>query len=139
MASFNGRFFDGGYSGHCVKSSNGKIRDYIAENIKNTMAQIDELKNVVFQSRDYTEVVIPSKSLIYCDPPYKDTKQYYISKDFDYERFYNWCREKKNEGHKIFVSEYNMPPDFKCIWEKDVKVAQNPTKTLNATEKLFTL
>lgn len=35
MASFNGRFFDGGYSGHHVKGSNGKERDYISENIRN--------------------------------------------------------------------------------------------------------
>ena len=35
MASRNGRFFDGGYSGH-----NAKGRDYINENIRNTLRQI---------------------------------------------------------------------------------------------------
>ena len=33
MASFNGRFFAGGYSGHNVQGSNGKPRDYISESI----------------------------------------------------------------------------------------------------------
>lgn len=139
MASFNGRFVDGGYSGHNVKGSNGKTRDYIRENIQNTLPQIEELKGVKFYSGDYQDVKLPEKSLIYCDPPYKGTKQYYTSKDFDYERFYKWLRDKKEEGHTIFVSEYDMPGDFTVVWEKDVKVAQNPTKTKKSTEKLFRL
>ena len=43
MGSFNGRFFDGGYSGHNVGN-----RDYISEQIKNTSSQIPHLKGVVF-------------------------------------------------------------------------------------------
>lgn len=43
MGSFNGRFFDGGYSGHNV---NG--RDYISEQIRNTLRQIPKLKDVMF-------------------------------------------------------------------------------------------
>lgn len=41
MGSYNGRFFDGGYSGHDV---NG--RDYISENIRNTESQIHNLRGV---------------------------------------------------------------------------------------------
>ena len=26
-----------------------------------------------------------------------------------------WCREMKRIGNTIFVSEYNMPDDFKCF------------------------
>ena len=31
MASFNGRWFDGGYSGHNYPIKSGKTRDYITE------------------------------------------------------------------------------------------------------------
>jgi DNA adenine methylase len=46
---------------------------------------------------------------------------------------------KSKEGHKVFISEYNAPNDFKCIWEKEVKTSGNriTDKNLTATEKLF--
>lgn len=139
MASFNGRFYSGGYSGHNVSNSGGKPRDYIREQINNTMKQIPKLKGITFYSEDYNDVILPENSLIYCDPPYKGTKQYETSKDFDYERFYDWCREMKAKGHTIFVSEYQMPEDFKCIWQKEITNAMHQTNTKKPIEKLFTL
>ena len=35
MASFNGRFFDGGYSGHNILEKDGRTRDYISRTIEN--------------------------------------------------------------------------------------------------------
>lgn len=136
MASFNGRFFSGGYSGHDVVQKNGKARDYIKEQINNTMKQVPYLKGIEFHSGDYYGLEIPKNSIVYCDIPYKGTKQYETSKDFDYEKFYQWCRENK-DNYKIFISEYNMPSDFKCIWQKEVTNAMNTTKTYKPTEKLF--
>ena len=138
MGSFNGRFFSGGYSGHNVIQKNGKSRDYITEQINNTLSQIPYFKGIEFYSKDYQEVEIPEDSIVYCDIPYRDTKQYETSKDFDYERFYNWCRENQDK-YKIFVSEYSMPDDFKCIWQKEVTNAMNTTKTYKPIEKLFTI
>lgn len=74
MASFNGRFFDGGYSGHNVVGKNGKARDYIREQIENTMRDVPLLKGVEFYSGSYDELVIPDRSIVYCDLPYKATK-----------------------------------------------------------------
>ena len=139
MASFNGRFFDGGYSGHNVLLKSGKPRDYITENINNTLKQVEKLKNVEWYSGDYHNCPLPENSLIYCDPPYQGTKQYSTSKNFDYEMFYNWCRAMKEDGHTVFVSEYNMPSDFKCIWQKEITNAMNLTSTKKPIEKLFTL
>ena len=53
--------------------------------------------------------------------------------------FYKWCRAMKEDGHTVFVSEYNMPSDFKCIWQKEVTNAMNLTSTKKPIEKLFTL
>ena len=132
MGSYNGRFFDGGYSGHCV----GK-RDYIREQIKNTEAQIENIKNIEFIVSDYLDLKIPKNSIIYCDIPYNNTKQYLASKDFNHNEFWDWCREKSKEGHQVFVSEYNAPEDFECIWEMEVTNSMNTTKTYKPTEKLF--
>lgn len=187
MGSYNGRFYDGGYSGHAVptkpslkQSSTNvedndsledmrkklgntdqpipfgelnkrlstpqpknkeevKTRDYIQENIKNIMKQVPYLKGVDFQSGDYWEIKMPDHSLIYCDIPYRDTKQYATSKGFDYEKFYEWCRQMTRKGHKVFVSEYWMPEDFKCVWQKELTNSMHPTKTKKPIEKLFTL
>lgn len=138
MASFNGRFFSGGYSGHNVLQKNGKTRDYIKEQINNTLKTIPKLKNVNFTSDDYFNVDIPEGSIVYCDIPYKDSKQYETSKNFDYEKFYEWCRKNKSK-YQIFISEYNMPEDFKCIWQKEVTNSMNTTKTYKPIEKLFIL
>ena len=138
MGSFNGRFFSGGYSGHDVLQKNGKTRDYIKEQINNTLKSIPKLKNVNFTSDDYFNVDIPEGSIVYCDIPYKGSKQYETSKDFDYEKFYEWCRKNKSK-YQIFISEYNMPEDFKCIWQKEVTNSMNTTKTYKPIEKLFIL
>lgn len=137
MASFNGRFFDGGYSGHNVVIKDGKTRDYIAENIKNTVSQVEFLKDVQWQTGNYFDIEIPDNSLIYCDPPYRDTKQYQFSRDFDFERFYSWCIDMQKRGHTVIISEYWMPDDFECIWSKELKTTINPTITKTPTEKLF--
>ena len=132
MGSYNGRFFDGGYSGHLV----GK-RDYITEQIKNTEAQISKIKDVLFVHSSYDKLEIPNNSIIYCDIPYRDTKQYASSKNFNYDNFWNWCRDMSKEGHKVFISEYIAPDDFECIWEMKVTNSMNTTKTYKPIEKLF--
>lgn len=132
MGSFNGRFYDGGYSGHNVKG-----RDYISEQIRNTLSQIDKLKGVEFWCGKYDELELPYNSVIYCDPPYKDTKQYLISKQFNSVEFWMWCRRMTNKGHKVIISEYQAPDDFTCIWEKSITNSLNIKNTYNPIEKLF--
>lgn len=134
MGSFNGRFFDGGYSGHNV---NG--RDYISEQIRNTLRQVSKLKDIDWYYSDYFKIPLPERSTIYCDIPYKDTKQYSTSKGFAYDAFYDWCRSKKEQAHRVFVSEYWMPEDFKLVWHKQITNAMNQKNTYKPVEKLFTL
>jgi DNA adenine methylase len=46
----------------------------------------------------------------------------------------------KEAGHTVFVSEYNMPDDFTCIWSKEqVSSLTRDTGSKTAIEKLFTL
>lgn len=131
MASFNGRFFGGGYSGK------HKTRDYVNEQIRNTTKQIPLIKDVVFYDCEYRNLEIPNESIIYCDIPYQGTKVYDTKLVFDYDVFWQWCRDMTKKGHKVFISEYNAPSDFTCVWQKEVNVSIRPTKTLVQTEKLF--
>ena len=140
MGSANGRFFEGGYSGKS-NTKVGTVRDYISESIRNLEKQIPNLKDVNFKCGDYTKLDLPINSIVYCDIPYRGTKQYSTSKGFDYTRFYEWARAKSKEGHKVFVSEYKAPKDFKCVWEKETKssLSANAKSGGNklSTEKLF--
>ena len=134
MASWNGRFFDGGYSSH-----NAGGRDYIAENIRNTMRQLDDLKGVEWQSCSFENVTMPHGSLVYYDPPYRGTSSYATAKGFDHYRFYDWARQMKRDGHTVYISEYDMPGDFSCVWQKQITNSVNLTKTYKPTERLWTL
>ena len=120
MASANGRFFEGGYSG-ISKTKIGTSRNYIKESISNIQEQISRIMDINFVCCSYENLDIPQNSIIYCDIPYKNTKQYSFSKDFDYEKFWEWAREKSQNGHQVFISEYNSPDDFECIWQQEVK------------------
>lgn len=127
MGSFNGRFFDGGYSG----------KSYIDGQIKNTLSQLKKLDGVEFIYSDYYSLYIPQNSIIYCDIPYKGTKQYVTSRNFDYEKFYEWCRLQSGLGNTVFLSEYQAPSDFEIVWEMDIKNSMHQTKTKITRERLF--
>ena len=136
MGSFNGRFFDGGYSGKT------ETRNYIDEQIRNTLKQVEFIRDVNFIHSDYKNLELPKNSIIYCDIPYKNSKQYSFSKDFDYDKFWQWCREKAKQGHHIFISEYNAPDDFECLWQQEVKSSLSANGIAGgnkvSVEKLFT-
>lgn len=55
------------------------------------------------------------------------------------EKFYEWCEVTVTKGHKVFVSEYQMPSEFKCVWVKGLTNSMHQTKTKRVTERLFTL
>lgn len=132
MGSYNGRFFDGGYSGHDVKG-----RDYIWEQIRNTLNQLPNIKDIVFKYCSYLDLAIPDESIIYCDIPYLGTKEYSTSRSFDHVIFWGWVRLKVSEGQKVFISEYQAPDDFTCVWEKQITNTMHQNKTKRPTEKLF--
>lgn len=84
---------------------------------------------------DYREVEILPNSIIYCDIPYKDTREYKYD-TFDHEAFYDWAEAQEAP---VFVSEYTMPEDrFKCIaeWER-ISTFSATNNALKKVEKLF--
>lgn len=132
VSSFRAKFF-GGYSGYCTTKT-GIQRNYIKERINNILKQ--NLDGIKLVCSSYDALDIPANSVIYCDPPYNGTTKYKDS--FDSDAFWQWCRDKAKEGHTIYVSEYNAPEDFKCIWEKQINSNLGGTSK-TATEKLFTI
>lgn len=44
-----------------------------------------------------------------------------------------------HKGHTIFVSEYEAPSDFTCVWSKEISNTLSKQNKFKAVEKLFTL
>ena len=135
LASYNSRFFDGGYAG-IVHTKAGSVRNYYDEAKRNLQEQISRLANIDFFNRDYTYYTDFENCLFYLDPPYKDTKQYGTGIGFDYDVFWDWCRHM-SEKNIVLISEHQAPSDFECLWQQEIKRTMNHGKPIKATEKLF--
>jgi len=132
--SYSGKWF-GGYARGNQK--NGNPRNYCEESQRNLLKQKTCIKDVLFFSGDYQDLPIPKKSIIYCDPPYQDTTKYKNS--FDNNKFWEWCEKQVLNGNKVFVSEYNAPDGWRCIWSKEVNSSlTKDTGSKKGIERLFT-
>lgn len=132
--SYSGKWF-GGWR----RDGAGK-RDYVTESYKNAQKQFPQLQGVHFRNKSVFDIDFSKcgQSTIYCDPPYAGTTKY--KDDFDHERFYEWCRDRHKDGHKVFISEYWMPDDFICVWSKEVNNSlTRDTGSKKGVERLFTL
>jgi len=132
FCSFGGKFW-GGYA-RDPKSG----YDFV-QGARNTCLKFQpDLRNIKFCCSDYEDLLrtLPSGCLIYCDPPYIGTTGY--KSKFDHVRFWNIIREFSNR-HDIFVSEYQAPDDFECVWQIERKTCMNTTTGGKADriEKLF--
>lgn len=99
-----------------------------------------DFSDIEISNKDYREVEIkhnPSDCIIYCDIPYKNTGKYIES--LNHNEFYKWCFEKKEQGYNVFVSEYDMPLDFKCIFEKEHIKKIGVQNNLKSIERLYIL
>lgn len=113
--SFSGKWF-GGYA---RPSSYGQ--DYIGGSSRVVRRQAPPFRDAEILRADYREFSPGSDTLVYCDPPYANTTGYSTG-DFDSAEFWQTMQEWHNNGALVFVSEYQAPPPWSPIWEKEVKV-----------------
>ncbi|EKS4345012.1 DNA adenine methylase [Clostridium botulinum] len=140
--SFGAKYF-GGYAydpRYIKRGSNGSA---VKTSIKNLKKQSPKLKDIKFKCCNFLDLPIDKIKgyVIYCDPPYRDTTGY-KTKAFPYEKFYEWVK-KLSIHNKVLITEYNMPDEFQCIWQKEHKVLidsnrKSNNKNNDRIEKLFT-
>jgi DNA adenine methylase len=137
--SYAGKWFDA-YAG-TITTKQGNKRNYQAEAVRNCVKQALKLQEVIFYNKSYLDLQIPEQSIVYCDPPYANTRKYLDS--INYEQFWDWVRKMSNSGHEVFVSEYSAPDDFTCVWSKQtissISARSGNQTATKSTEKLFTL
>ena len=98
------------------------------------LERLEHLQHLDLTNKDYADVQIKENSVIYCDPPYKNTHKYRV--DFNYENFYEWCGKQKQ---LVIISEYAMPQDrFVCVAQKEKRSLMcKDDNTTKKIEKLF--
>lgn len=135
VASFSGKF-EGGYAKGGYNKYN-QPRNHWKEALKNVRKQHPYLQNVVLKVGDYKNYTDFNNCLIYCDPPYQKTTKYKQTKNLNYDEFWNWCRTL-SKNNIVYVSEYQAPEDFICVWQKESKTTVSLTSKNNKRlEKLF--
>lgn len=134
LASRQGNWFDGGYSG-IGEGQDGKIRNYYEEYKNNIEKQRDSLKGILFECKDY-RYVESTNSVIYCDIPYEGTRKYASTGGFNHQEFWEWAREMSNENI-VLVSEYCAPSDWECVWSGELQSSIAVEKTYSTIEKLY--
>ena len=102
-----GNKFENGYA------RNKQGYNYAGIGFRSALRQSPKIQNVHFVCDSYENLYFEN-CLIYCDIPYKNSTGYKTGK-FDYDKFYDWCREQAKKNI-VFVSEYEMPDDFECVW-----------------------
>lgn len=139
--SFGAKYF-GGFARRYNKD--GTLFDVPRQAINSLRRQsrLDNFKNIKFTNDNFLD--LPKDKIkgyvIYCDIPYKGTTKY-KTEEFPYEEFYEWCKEMSIHN-TVLISEYNMPDDFECIWEKELKTSLgsgvNKDSDRNRIERLYT-
>lgn len=133
LCSYGGKWW-GGYA------SNSNNHNYAQMGVNVLTKQIKSLMDVKFTCGNYWDMEIPDNSLIYCDSPYEGTEKYgfkHLEDEFDHKRFWQWCRDKSEEGHIVFISEYNAPDDFEELIAIEHKLLLNRATNCKRIEKLF--
>lgn len=141
LVGFCGSFGSKFFNGYARSNKNDIQGERIKSAINNLKKQQPNLSNIKFFNKSFQEVKNNlSNYVIYCDPPYRGTTKYKTD-PFPYEEFYQWCRDM-SKTNIVLISEYNMPDDFECIWEKEVTTQISSQRKANddnniRTEKLF--
>ncbi len=96
-----------------------------------------DFSEIHLETLSYSEVIVNNDCIVYCDPPYAGTTGYKTK--FDSGSFWEWA-EKSAKVADVYVSEYNAPQGWECIWEKETgSLAGKASVGKRATEKLFRL
>lgn len=131
--SFGGRFFEG-YA-HPRPS-----HDYAGQAQRGLLRKAERMHaSPEFHHVSYDTWSPSAGTLVYCDPPYDNTKSYSGIDRFDSGRFWKIAESWAEAGAMVFVSEYVAPEPWREVWSAPVQVSVGADKGRTAVERLFTL
>lgn len=131
--SFGGMWFQG-----FARDATGT--NYASQTKRSLTKTMLGLTDTVFTCLDYKELpeFVFKHAIVYCDPPYANTKKYSNSDGFNHEEFWEYVR-KLSKTNLVFISELNAPEDFICVWSKSKKrmLSVYTDSVFESIEKLF--
>jgi site-specific DNA-adenine methylase len=99
------------------------------EHVDAIYRNVQHAKRIQLLNLDWKDAIksidrkILENAVIYCDPPYEDTKQYQYGSDFDYDEFWKWFREFP---YPVYVSSYKAPDDIQPLnFEMKIQLLDN--------------
>ena len=98
-----------------------------------SLQSLESLQRITLTNEDYRNIHVGSNAIIYCDPPYRNTKGYGV--DFDFKAFDAWALARTAP---LFVSEYS---DINGLTQSGEFVRRGLSSNVGAitpNEKLFT-
>lgn len=128
--SYGGRWFEG--------YARGVGRNYANEAKRGIAVKMNGLRSATFLNLDYRDVQIPQNAVVYCDPPYINTKYFSGVERFNHNEFWEYMRGL-SKTNMVFISEQTAPDDFEVVWEKEISrsMSQVGGNKIIVTEKLF--
>lgn len=111
-ASWGGKWFGGLARGH------KRQREPIRAAAKTLIDRVAACAKTSFACMDYSDAIVATGDVVYCDPPYAGTTNGYACEDFDHARFWEWVRATTKVA-PVVVSEYEAPDDFEAIFSLD--------------------
>lgn len=138
--SFGGRWFEGYARGG--KNANGQPRNHQAESARAVLKDIEGMKakqHTTFACHSAFDIQPQSGDIVYCDPPYAGTKNYSRTDKMDHELFWDTVQSWAEKGVHVFVSEYEAPDGWECVWEQELRssVRIGSSERHMAVERLF--
>ena len=139
LVSIFGSYFTRGFSGGYCNDKHPGNRYYYKGRVQTAIKDIPLIQDVQFINEDFSIIENYTNCVIYCDPPYQNTKKYDFCADFNYNKFWE-CIRKTSKNNYVFISEQEAPNDFISIWSLDKTRYTGTTKNIKkiaATEHLF--
>lgn len=148
--SFGGKWFRG-YARGGIRAD-GSPRNHQGESARAVMkiaSAVALAPSVLARHADYREWDIRQGDVVYCDPPYAASTDWDVNADrayshfpnFDIDDFWAVAKEWSEGGAHVFVSSYEAPEGWDCIWEKEKRVTLKRTTDTGGrqtmTERLF--
>ena len=97
------------------------------------LQRLQQLQQLSFYNADYRQVPILPNSVIYCDIPYRGTRDY--GNEFNHNEFYDWAAARPEP---VFVSEYEINDTrFHLIMEWSTKSRLSSKGPTNSRERLY--
>ena len=129
-------YFTRGFNAGYCNDNHPNGRNYYEGRVKTAKKDLPLLKNIQFIENDFSIINNFTNVVIYCDPPYLNTKKYDSSKNFNYDMFWSTIRQTSMKNY-VFISEQNAPSDFISIWNHNIQRSRIAPTKLIATEHLF--